>query len=208
MTTDGFTILSPAGYHMNVGVSAPTVNGLGTYGPVVVTEPLPGGKFQAAGRGQNILAPGCLMGASGAIQVRYLTGAAGTGRVVCALGTADGSAFIAVSVDTLNRPFATITDNAGTTVAESQGLGLTIPAGEQVTFTVTWDSSELVPGAGGYYAAAKHDGDVFDSGAWSTVPSAIWNSFVPATMFMGYRPGATEFNGTVLKVQAGNLPGI
>lgn len=208
MTTDGFTILSPAGYHMDVGVSTPTVNGLGTYGPVVVTEPLPGGKFQSSGRGQNILEPGCLMGASGAIQVRYLTGASGTERVVCALGTADGSAFIAVSVDTLNRPFATITDNTGTVVAMSQGLGLTIPEGEQVTFTVTWDSSELVSGAGGYYAAAKHDGDVFAGSSWSPEPNAVWDSFVPATMFMGYRPGATEFNGSVLKVQAGNLPGI
>ena len=206
MTQDGFTILSPSGHHMNVGVVTPTVNGLGTYS-AVVTEPLPGGALvQSAGKGNLALEAGVLTGSSGALQVDYVAGEDGSERAVCAL--TDGTGYITVHVDILNRPFAIITDSAGTVVAESAPLGLDVIEGHRVKFMVTWDSANFIEGVGSFHAAAEHDNELFTGASWTTDPNAPWASFTPTTLTMGYRPGETEFNGTLLKVQAGTVPGI
>ena len=208
---DGFTSLSGAGYHMDVGISPPTTDGLnmftgrGTYGPVVVTEALPGAIILAQGRGRRPLsAP--VVGAQGAMSVSLRVGAAGSIRAVVYL--TDGTNLLGINVDASNRPYAILQDSTGTVVGESAGLGPALVDGKVVNITLSWDSNALVDGAGGFFAAVKVDGVVFDSGAWATVPSATWISWVPTDLLLGFDGVVAEFNGTVQKVQLGNVPGI
>lgn len=210
---DGFTSLSGgSGYHVDVGVSAPTAdgqnmfNGRGNYGDVVVTEALPGAIILAQGRGRRPLSA-FVSGAKGGMSVSLKVGAAGSIRAVAYL--TDGSNLLGINVDASNRPYAIIQDNAGTVVGESVVLGSALLTGTVANITVSWNSNKLVEGASGYYAAVKVGGTVADSSAWATVPSATWISWVPTDLLLGYDDGiSAEFNGTVQKVQIGNRPGI
>jgi len=207
------TIITSVPLLMDVGVSPPTADGLnmhtgrGTYGPVVVSEPLPGGVIQTSGRGEQILPPGVLTGRSGALRVTYKAGATGSTRAIAFL--ADGnSRLVGIAVDSNNRPYAVIRDIAGNVVAGSAPLGLVVPEGEVWTFTVTWDSQNLVVGSGGFYAAVKYNQEILPGSGWTTPATSTWTAFVPTSLLLGYAGFAPDANGTILKVQASDVPGI
>lgn len=206
---DGFTSFGAGGRLWDVGVR-PHVNGRGTYGPVVISELLPGATIQAQGRGQLPLVQGEVLGRKGALQVSYIAGATGVMRPVVCLS--DGTHLLCIKVDTFNRPFAVIEDIAGTVVAESDPLGPTKEEGARGDATVTWDSTALVAGGGGLYAAFKDDANgIFPIADWSaTMPISTWAAFAPSTLLLGMNltSPAEDFNGTVQKVQVSDLSGF
>ena len=205
MAQDSFTTLNPVGTLRDVGVSPPQ-NGLGTYGPVIVTERLPGGRIQASGSGRQPLAAGTFLAQRGSISVRYKAGPGGAEMALVSLS--NDVSVLGFKVDTFNRVFAILEDIDGAIVGESDPLGPTVLNGQVVTATLSWDSQAVIPNAEGLYAKFTVNNVVRVSAGWSaTLPSSSWTSFAPTSLMLGMNlvsPGE-DFDGVVQKVQVSDL---
>jgi hypothetical protein len=198
---DGFSIISPAGYFMNVGVVSP-LNGPGTYGGVVVAQILPGGSVQARGVGEHILSPlgYQLSGRQGTMLINCTTGTA---------GSAQGIAFIAVSptimlgvaLDTDNRPYGVILDILGNQAGKSGVFGPPILEGTPLTIQFAWDINNIV-------YADDRAGFQFNNQVEVWYPDVVtWTPFVPTSLYVGTSFGGlslADFAGTVGMVQVSN----
>lgn len=198
MFQESFSILSPAGYVMDVSVVAP-VNGPGTYGSVFVSRPLPGGVVQVRGKGEHLL-EGQLSGQQGTLLINCTTGTAGASQAIAFIALSP-TLLLGVALDTSNRPYALLVDVLGTTVGQSVVLGPAIPAGIPLVLELVWDSKNVIWEGG--HAAFQYNDQIT---AWSaSVPT--WDSFEPTSLYVGTSLGGhglSSFTGVIGKVQVGN----
>jgi hypothetical protein len=191
------SILSPAGFIMDVSVVAPT-NGVGTYGPTFVAPLLPGAAFHTRGTGVFPLASLGLSGRQGTIQVGITPGATGSARAIVFLALSP-TVMLGIALDSTNRPYAILKNAAGTTVGQSTAEPGTIAAGTPLALTLAWNSQGVV--ANGINAALLINSNVV---SWGTVPNAVWTPFVPTAVYVGTTLGALGLSdalGTIGTVQ-------
>jgi hypothetical protein len=196
---DSFSILSPAGYVMDVGI-VPSVNGTGTYGSVFVSKLLPGGLVQARGRGEYSL-EGRLSGRQGTMQINCITGTDGASQAVAFIAVSP-TLLLGVAVDATNRPYALLVDILGNLVGQSEAMGPALPAGTPLTIELAWDSQNVV--RQGDHAAFQFNDQIADWGA-TNVP--VWIPFVPTKLYVGTSLGGyglLSFTGIIGKVQIGD----
>ena len=183
------------GWNVNQGVGA-IANNLGNYGPVTVAQRL--GAVNVSGIGDHTLKGLSVGGVQGALDVVFATGTAGgspqhLAAIVDQIPTP--TMYIAILLDTSNRPYAVVTNSSGSIVAQSTAAGPVIPAGISLEVTLTWSS--LAP------FVTFSIGDIPQ--AWTTTPSIPWTSFPPAWLMVGDGFGSNiAFTGTVGNVQVGN----
>jgi len=198
MYQESFSILSPAGYVMDVGFVAP-VNGTGTYGSVFVSRPLPGGVVQVRGKGEHLLA-GQLSGQQGTLLINCTTGTAGASQAIAFIALSP-TLSLGVALDASNRPYSLLVDVLGTTVGQSVVLGPAIPAGTPLVLELAWDSKNVIWEGG--HAAFQYNDQIT---AWTAnVPA--WLSFIPTSLYVGTSLGGhglSSFTGVIGKVQVGN----
>lgn len=199
---DGFSILSPAGYIMDVSVVLPQ-NGPGTYGGVIVSQALPCGSVQIRGKGEHSLYgpqgyP--LSGRQGTMWINCITGAAGANQAVVFLAMSP-TRMLGVALDTNNRPYALITDIYGFQVGKSGVFGPSIPANTPLMIQFAWDSEHTV-------YAGDSAGFQFNNQVAVWWPDVItWTPFVPSVVYVGTSLGGlalSDFTGVVDKVQIGD----
>jgi len=206
---DGFSILSPAGYIMDVSVVTPR-GGPGTYGGVVVAQQLPGGSVMARGVGQHSLAGPRgyrLTGRRGTMRINCTAGPPGGNQAVAFLGvaTTDGSPptrLLGVALDPNNVPYGIIVDNMGFSVGKSGVMGPPILEGTPIEIQFAWDADHLV------YADDQAAFQFNNNVAVWYPDVASWDPFTPTVLYVGTTLsglGLTEFTGTVGKVQVGGL---
>jgi hypothetical protein len=196
---DSFSILSPAGYVMDVGI-VPSVNGTGTYGSVFVSKLLPGGLVQARGRGEYPL-DGRLSGRQGTMQINCITGTAGASQAVAFIAVSP-TLLLGVAVDATNRPYALLVDILGNLVGQSEAMGPALLAGTPLTIELAWDSQNVV--RQGDHTAFQFNDQIADWGA-TNVP--VWIPFVPTKLYVGTSLGGyglSSFTGIIGKVQIGD----
>jgi len=195
---DGFSILSPAGYVMDVVIGAP-VNGVGTYSGVVVSQLLPGGLVQVRGKGNHFL-QGRLSGRQGTIQINCITGTGGAAQAIAFIA-ASSTLLLGVALDASNRPYALIVNNLGVAIAESEVFGPTLASGVPLTIQFAWDSNNVVHN--GQHASFQFNDQI---ASWlAVVPT--WDYFVPTSLYVGTSfggAGLIPFTGVVGKVQVGD----
>ena len=198
MSQEAFTILSPAGYLIDVNIIAP-VNGTGTHGGNVVSIPLPGCVLQLRGSGE--FSPLNLSGRQGAIRVDCTTGVAGSAQALAFLAVSP-SILLGVVLDATNRPYAILIDVLGNLVDQSEPFGPALSSGVPLSLLLTWDSTNVV--RDDLHAAFLVNNEQIAD--WvSSVPS--WVPFVPAAVYVGTSLGGggfANFLGTIGKVQIGN----
>lgn len=202
----GLIISSPAGVLVRfdvVGWNQTTGQGQGSnnegqYGPVTVVKPL--GSVNVSGIGDHTLAGLSIGGRRGALDVVFTTGtAAGSPQNVAALvdQIPTPTAYLAILLDTLNRPYAVVTNASGTIVAQSTPSGAAIPAGITLDATLTWDS---LAGTVSFMVGET-------SYAFSPTPAGPWTSFPPSWLMVGDNFGSNvAFTGTIGNAQVGNTP--
>lgn len=194
------SILSPAGFIIDVGVVAP-VNGTGTMGQQYVAPLLPGGAFHTRGTGTFDLSDKMVSGRQGALSVTLTTGTAGSAQAVALLALSP-TAMLGIALDTSNRPYALLKDVFGTTVGQSKPLSTAIAAGVPLTITLSWNSQGVV--FGGRFASFTVGGVVTD---WTISPVAAWSWLTPSLLHIGTSLGAlglSNFTGTIGIVQLGS----
>lgn len=144
-------------------------------------------------------------GVRGTVQVSYLAGATGAQRTLCYLtdNLVTPSNRIVIGLDGMNRPYATITNNVGTVVANVSPTYAGVLAGTQGQVLLSWDSTSALDGT--RFALLKSGSQLVPSGDWVTSPTTAWNSFVPSDIVLGFAAGSDQdFNGQVLAVQVSN----
>jgi len=192
---DNFSIISPAGYVMDIGVISPS-NGTGTYGNVSVSKVLPGGFVQARGRGDYPIT-GSLSGRQGTMLINCTTGTGGASQAVAFIAFSP-TLLLGVALDASNRPYGLLVDTSGNVVGQSEAAGPTLAAGVPLTIELAWDSQKAVRLGG--YAALQFNGLIAN---WNPIVLA-WVPFVPTTLYVGTSFGGygfSTFTGTVGKVQ-------
>lgn len=190
--SETFSILSPAGYVMDVRMIAP-VGGPGSYGPGVVAPILPG--FHTLGTG--VFPATGLSGRQGTIRVSLVTGTAGGGAQAVAMLALSPTILLGVALDTHNQPYALLIDQFGTTVGVSRPDVAVLPAGVPLEVTLAWNSKGVV--YNGLYAGVLFNADL---PGWTTSPSAAWTPFVPSFVYVGTSLGSlADFTGTIRIVQ-------
>ena len=198
MSQEAFTILSPAGYLLDVNIVAP-VNGTGTHGGNVVSIPLPGCVLQLRGSGE--FSPLNLSGRQGTIRVDCTTGAAGSAQALAFLAVSP-SILLGVALDATNRPYAILTDVLGNLIDQSEPFGPALASGVPLSLLLAWDSTDVV--RDDLHAAFLVNNEQIAD--WvSSVPS--WTPFVPVVVYIGTSLGGggyVNFLGTIGKVQIGN----
>lgn len=199
---DSFSIISPAGFVMNIGFgSQPPTNGTGTYGPVTVTQPLPGGSLLANGVGVQTITPGTISGAQGTMSAAFTTGVSGTAQGVVFIAVSP-TVLLGIALDALNRPYAILTDVLGNIVGESLVSGSVVAAGTPMNVQLEWNSASAVSPP--LFAE-------FEAGAliedWATRPVSVWTPFKPTLLYVGTALGGQglgDFVGKMGLVQVSN----
>jgi hypothetical protein len=189
-------ILSPAGYIMYVGVTAPS-NGTGTFGQQFVSPILAGGAFHTSGTGQFPLT-GQFSGRQGSIKVTLTTGTAGTAQAVVFLALSS-TVMLGVALDSSNRPYAILKDQYGTTVGLTKVVAGAVPSNTPLELTFSWNSKGVVFGS--RYSSLTVGGVVTD---WVTSPVSTWEYFVPTQLYVGTTLGGlglADFVGKIGVVQ-------
>ncbi len=197
-TQDSFTILSPAGYVMDIGFVAP-LNGTGTFGPVIVTQPILG-SIPFRGVGEHPLAAGEFSGRQGTMEVSFTAGAAGSARALAFLA-ASPSLLLGIAIDSSNRPYAVLINNAGAVVGLSLANDVLLAGTPAVAF-LEWNSAGAL--ASGRRGAFEVNESIDD---WATNPVANWTPFAPSSLQIGMANTSLallDFNGTIGKVQISN----
>lgn len=111
--------------------------------------------------------------------------------------------YIAIRVDSTNRPYVEITNNLGATVAEVSPSFDDIGTGQPVTIRLAWDSQHAIDG--GRFATFKVNGQAVVAGDWATSPTTSWTSFKPQYLVLGVSLGDSDFDGSILSVQVSNV---
>jgi hypothetical protein len=192
---DGFSILSPAGYVMDVSVVSP-VNGTGTFGPQFVSQILPGGGIHTRGFGE-IPVTG-ISGRQGTIRANFITGAAGTNQALAFIAVST-TVLLGIALDTLNRPYVILKNLSGTTIGQSNVVGGPVAAGVPLLVQFAWNSQGIV--YAGLHAGVEMEGEVAD---WITSPNASWAFFVPTKLYVGTTLGGLglgSFTGVIGNIQ-------
>jgi len=173
---------------------------------------IPSVAFNSRGRGvQSLTLEGDhgprLSGVRGTLDLLLIMGASGTARTICVLtdNPSSPTKYIAIKIDTSNRPFVIIKDSLGTTVAQVGPNFAAIPAGQTVSVRMAWDSQNIVDAASTRRATFKVNRDAVASSDWTTNPTANWTSFQPTHVMLGASLGDADFNGTVSAVQLSNV---
>lgn len=192
-------------------VMTPTWRGSSMAAPTVVPL-LPGQAFQALGRGGQSLTKNAgqgpaLSGVRGSIDLLIQTGAAGTARTVCFLtdSLTTPTRYLAVKIDTSNRPRVVFTNNLGTIVGSVTPSYAAIAADQTVTVRFTWDSTAPVLSGNARFASLRVNRELIPETDWATSPVAAWNSFQPTHLMLGGSLSDADFNGTVQLLQASNV---
>jgi hypothetical protein len=162
---------------------------------------LPGASVQVRGTGRVVLSSGQVNLSQGVIDVHFNVGAPGSKRgLVFLTSDAVPTSYLAIMMDSSNRPFAEINDALGNTIARTQPtiaplpqgtdaraqllFGASFPLFESQFFVFLVNSEELQPWQVG-----------FD-------PTSSWATFLPALLLVGVGlAGAQDFNGTLHRVQ-------
>jgi len=199
---DTFSILSPAGFIMEVDV-VPPQNGPGTHGRNIVSTLLPGANVQVRGVGEHTLQTPrgfSLSGRVGTMQIDCSAGAQGVDQAVAFLRA--GSLYLGVAVDAINRPYALIYDQFGNLAGKSAIFTPPpVPEGQNLEITLAWDVENVV-----YFG--RHAGFQYNDwvALWYTnVPP--WTPFQPTSLMVGTTFGQlalADFAGTIDRVQVGN----
>ena len=111
--------------------------------------------------------------------------------------------YIALNVDSSNRPILKITNNLGTVVANVTPSYSAIVPGYTVRVQFAWDSVNLVDST--RHATLKVNGASIPAGNWSTNPTSAWDSFQPTYLVVGKSLSTADYDGTVDSVQISNL---
>ncbi len=199
----GLIIHSPVGVirYDVIGWNQTTLQGQwtndeGQYIPPTVFKAL--GGVNVSGIGDHTLAGLSIGGTAGVLNVQFTTGTAGgSPQHVVALvdQIPTPTMYIAILLDTSNRPYCVVTNNLGVIVAQSATSGAAIPAGVPLNATLTWDS--LVPSVSFTVGEA--------TSAFTTSPTTAWASFPPNWLMVGDGFGSNiAFTGTVGNAQVGN----
>lgn len=129
-------------------------------------------------------------------------------RTVCVL-TDDPTAptrYIAIKLDSTNRPFVQITDALGTVVGAVTPGSAAIGASRTVAIRLAWDSANAVDTLSGRRASLRVERELVLSAPWTTNPTANWASFQPTHIMLGVALGAdADFNGVISAVQVSNV---
>ena len=167
----------------------------------IVAPNLPGAVFDQQGVGTFPL-NGVLSGVRGSITVTLITGTAGTARTVLFLTeSASINDTVLIALDSSNRPFAGITDNAAVVKGQTAGSGAAIAAGQPLTIRLAWDSTQAIDGA--RFTLLRLEPNTLTN--WTTNPVAAWTPFLPTLLISGQGvSGGSDFNGTILSIQASN----
>ncbi len=175
--------------------------GTTTWGGLTVFAPMPGEAFSFEGTGGVALTARPAIGLRGTIDIKYTTGATGTARALLYLiGTASTN-YIAVTLDTANRPLLTMKDVYGTTIAATTAVGSSIPTGTKMHIRLAWDASAAISGT--RFVSMTINGVSVPPANWSSNPTATWEHFNAATAEVGWTTAVVlgDFNGTVERVQ-------
>lgn len=201
----GLIIASPAGVMVRFDVmgwnQGPNAgegsNNMGNYGPVTVCQRL--GSVNVSGIGDHTLTGLSIAGVQGALDVVFTTGtAAGSPQHVVAIvdQIPTPTMYLAILLDTSNRPYAVVTNSAGSIVAQSTPTGPVIPSGISLDATLVWNS--LAP------SVTFTVGEI--SYAFAPNPSVPWASFAPNWLMVGDGFGANlAFAGKIGNAQVGNF---
>ena len=172
-------------------------NNEGQYNPPTIVASHVG-NVNVSGVGDHTLTNLSVGGFQGTLDVVFTTGTAG-GAPQHVVALADQIptpvAYIAILLDTSNRPYAVVTDVAGTLIAQSTAAGPVLPAGITLEAKLTWNARTA--------AVSFTVGET--SYAFGTAPSAPWTSFAPSWLMVGDGFGTNlAFAGTVGNAQTGN----
>ncbi len=196
--------IAPTGYLTRFDIGQ-WHNGLGTSGTALIAAALPGGSFQAQGRGEFPLNR-YLSGVRGTLDVTFVTGAPGSARAIAFLveDAATPTKYIGVAVDASNRPYALLSvDGVGTVLSQTTVYGPPIPAGTVVRARVSFDSSG--PILDDLYALFL-EGSLFND-AWTPQLTFGWTPFQPTTLLVGAAmAGLLDYNGGAPWVQLSQVP--
>ena len=205
--SEGASILSPAGFVMDVNFVAPQPAvgpSIDAKNPFSVVPLLPGASVQARGHGvQAISQPGV----RGTVEVSLTTGAPGGTRALCYLGLSDTlPPLLAVILDSDNLPTLVLFDALNNMIAQTVPTSPAIPEGTPLTVRFAWDSTRPVQGL--RFASLSVNGIAIPDADWAggIEPLAPWESFPLRRLWLGYDElGFPSFNGTLWKVQASTL---
>lgn len=166
-----------------------------TVGPGGITQQeyvvprLPGAGMQLHGTGEVPVTT--MSGVRGAIDVTFVTGAAGVARAVAFLVDASGTRHIGIGLDTTNHVIGTVSvDGIGTVLAQNFPLGPALPAGVQVRARLVFDSTAAVEGSS--YVAISVDGVITNM---QTTVTTTWTPFRPTALLVGSGAGLGAYNG-------------
>jgi len=169
-------------------------SGRGRFG---LTEQVAGDRFP---RGTRVI------GDHGTVRLVVTTGAAGTAQTVCYL-TDDPSNpvnYLAIRLDTSNRPFVQFTDQLGVIKAKTIPSFAVIAAGIRTEIELEWDAYTAI--VTGRHSRFSVNGVEVDDSEWSPPPSIPWVNFQPTYLFLGAGLlGDVDFLGTVDSCQITNV---
>lgn len=180
-------------------VTAPTPFMGDTLAPPTVTGLLPGAIFDARGVGRFDLG-NRFSGLRGTMDLLIQTGAAGAARTIAYLtdNTVSPTRYLALKIDSSNRPRAVVTDNTGSIIIAATPTYAAIPAGQTVTVRFAWNSEAIYNGR--LYATLRVNNSLIPEANWSTDPT--WRPFRPSHLVLvGPNLSDADFNGTVLACQ-------
>lgn len=173
-------------------------NSEGNYTPPTVFKAL--GNVNVSGIGDHTLTGLSIGGVAGILNVVFTTGTAGgSPQHVVALADQIPSpvGYIAILLDTSNRPYAVVTNASGTIVAQSTPSGAVLPAGVTLNATLIWDS--LTPSVSFTVGETSYP--------FAPNPTVPWTSFAPNWLMVGDGFSTNlAFAGTVGNAQVGNSP--
>lgn len=203
---------------LNMGTPSVGLNQAPNWGgtsmdPHTVVPLLPSQCFSARGRGAQSLTLEAnrgprVNGPQGSLDLLILTGAAGTARTVCFLtdNPASPTRYIAIKIDTSNRPLVQLTNNLGTVVAAVTPSYTAIPAGRTVTIRLAWDSQNMIdPLTSTRRVSLRVNREFVPGTDWTTDPTANWTHFQPTHLVLGASLSDADFNGIVSAFQASNV---
>lgn len=193
----GFIVLSPAGFVMRYEEKAPR-NGPGSQGGVVVSPVLKGQTVLVSGKGTVAVSSS---GLAGTLDVQVMAGAHNSNRALAYLvdRPAAPTAYLGISLDGSNRPYAVVLDASGSVVAWTAVAGPEVPPGASIHAKLSWDSRS--PLYGGSYIYFEVNGQA--PNVWVKEAMAPWTPFVPTNVFAGYGPDP-DFNGVLGFIQVSN----
>lgn len=200
----------------NMAVPAVGVNQAANLGgsamqPHTAVPLLPSMAFSARGTGTQSLTLDAsgprLSGVQGSLDLLISMGAAGTARTVCVLtdDPASPTRYLAIKIDTTNRPYLVMTNAAGTVIAQVGPSFAALVSGQTAAIRMAWDSRNIVDVPTDRRATFKVNRTPVASSDWSTNPNANWTSFQPTHIRLGVSLGDADFNGVISAVQVSNV---